>query len=458
VILLGVVYLGLLKLARRLRRYWRGWLAVPALFLMILLPANVIRDIISANYPGMRARLIAALGLRGIILIFALGLIGFAVLLVQIRGRAAGFVLLILAQFSALFPIEIVESIRRFKEARPVDYMDRSLAGIRNVTPARRVVWIIFDELDYRLLFVDRPASLLMPEFDRFRAQALDATEAVSPALDTSISVPSLLTGRRFVRTTGDGPATLHAGEIGISTMEPLDASSTVFSDVRQRGGNAAVVGWFLPYCRMFSASLAACSWYDNGTVLNITGEGLAENVVNQTRGLFETSLYSPFGQSLTLKHAIRMVQDFRRDALRAVASPSFDLVFLHYPVPHAPHPYDRFQGTFTKNNAGFEGYVDSLALADILLGEIRAEMNRLGRWDDATILVTSDHPYRESKHLDGKADPRVPFLMKFPSQETSVLYGPPMYTLVTRQLLDAVFRGEVSSPAEAVEWLSKRK
>lgn len=105
-----------------------------------------------------------------------------------------------------------------------------------------------------------------------------------------------------------------------------------------------------------------------------------------------------------------------------------------------------------------FEEYKDSLTLADVLLGEVRAEMVRLHAWDDSTILVTSDHPYRESRNLDGKADPRVPFLLKFPRQDTSVLYSRPLHTLVTRELLDSVFRGEVSSPEDAVEWFSRHE
>jgi hypothetical protein len=457
VILLGAVFFGLLRFARWIRRRWGSLLVAPLLFPMILLPASVAGTAVSNNYADLRVHLIAALGLKGIVSILAIGLLGFVYLLTRMGSRAAGIVLLTVAQLAILFPLEIGESIRRLKEARPADYADRPLAGIQTVPPGRpRVVWIIFDELDYRLLIPDRPSTVAMPEFDRFRGQALNATDAHSPARDTSISVPSLLTGKQFVRTKGYGPVTLYAERSGVSSMEPLDVNSTIFSDVRASGGNVAVVGWYLPYCRMFSASLSACSWYDNGNLLNITGAGVDQNVASQARSLFETSLFSPFGQSLTLKHTIRMVQDFRRDALAAVANPAFDLVFLHYPVPHAPHPYDRVKQTFTRSNSGFEGYSDSLALADLLLGELRSEMTRLHRWDNATILVTSDHPYRESRHLDGKSDPRVPFLLKFPGQNTPVVYTRPLQTLITRDLLNSVFRGELSSPQDAIDWFHR--
>jgi hypothetical protein len=455
VLILSAVLFGLLQLARWIRRRWGALWAVPVLGAMVLLPANVARNIVSTRSPDLRVRLIAALGLDGIMIIFAAGLLVLAILLARVRGRPASTVLLLIAQISPLFALEIGESLWRVTTARPADYADRPLARIQNAAqPRSRVVWIIFDELDYRLLFPDRPSTVSMPEFDRLKAQALNATAAVSPARDTLVSVPSLLTGRQLNWTKGDGPVTLYGGA---SPTEPLDVNSTVFSDVRRMGRNVAVAGWYLPYCRMFAESLSACSWYDNGSVLNITGDGIGENLVNQTRTLFETSLFSPFGQSLTLKHAIRMVEDFRRDARQFVDDPAFDLVFLHYPVPHAPHPYNRFSGTFTRSNAGFEGYLDSLALADVLLGEVRAEMIRVHAWDAATMIVTSDHPYRESSRLDGKSDPRVPFLVKFPGQDRSVVYDRPLHTLVTREFVDALFRGDIASPEDAVKWFCNR-
>lgn len=451
VLVLGAAFLGLLQLARWIRGRWGRLWAAPVLFLIALLPANLMLNTISTRFADLRVRLLGVIGLRGIMLIFAAAVAASLFLLIRLRGRPVRIAALILAQFSLLIALEIGESIWRVFGARPADYADRTLAAIRDFPARRRIVWIIFDELDYRLAFPNRPASVAMPEFDRLRAQAVTATDAVSPARDTSVSVPSLLTGKQFNVTKGSGPTILYAGK-DASSMEPIDVNSTIFSDVRRAGGNVAVAGWYLPYCRMFQADLSACTWYDNGNALNITGGSVA----NQIRSLFETSLFSPFGQSLTLQHAVQMVAGIRCDALAMVANRAFDLVFLHYPVPHAPHPYDRATGTFTRANSGFEGYLDSLALADVLLGEVRTEMTRAQAWDDATVLVTSDHPYRQSRQLDGKDDPRVPFLLKLPGQSAPVTYDRPLRTLVTRDLLGSVFHGEVTTPAGAVQWLSR--
>jgi hypothetical protein len=219
-------------------------------------------------------------------------------------------------------------------------------------------------------------------------------------------------------------------------------------------GRNTAVAGWYLPYCRVFNADLNTCFWGSQGDLIDSTGRTFPENVVNQGRSLFETSLFSPFGQSLLVKNRIRMQDQLRREALRAAIDPSLGLVFLHYPVPHAPYTYDRFRRAFTKRNASFHGYLDSLALASLILGEIREGMTAAGVWDTTTVLVSADHWFRSSRQLDGKEDRRVPFLLKLSGQTAGVECHEPLYTLASKALLESVLRGEVNTPQATLNWL----
>ena len=46
---------------------------------------------------------------------------------------------------------------------------------------ANRVVWIIFDELDERVAFRDRPKEVEMPALDRFRNESTVATNIKPP-------------------------------------------------------------------------------------------------------------------------------------------------------------------------------------------------------------------------------------------------------------------------------------
>jgi hypothetical protein len=77
-----------------------------------------------------------------------------------------------------------------------------------------RVIWIIFDELDNRILTSARPAGLQLPEFDRLASQALRGSHVRSPAHDTIVAIPSLLLGKIVAdqKTRWAGPLLRYQG------------------------------------------------------------------------------------------------------------------------------------------------------------------------------------------------------------------------------------------------------
>ena len=94
------------------------------------------------------------------------------------------------------------------------------------------------------------------------------------------------------------------------------------------------------------------------------------------------------------------------------------------------------------------------LALADIYLGDFRDSMTRAGLWDKTTVLVTSDHPNRLSMEIDGKQDPRVPFLLKMAGQSGGVDYDTVLRTIVTKPLIEAILARRITTSADAIKWL----
>lgn len=439
--LLGLTLFGIIRLARRVHGRWG--LAPSAAILVV------------ASLPAMAAllRLSAArftdLGPRGIAEIFVLVLLcaGF---FLRRRLLAAGAAVLI--TLSPLIPIEAAFSVSRWWRDGTLAYTDQPLAVHVGRPPRWRIVWIVFDELDYRLTFPERPSGLPLPEFDRLRAGSLFADDAVSPALTTRQSVPSLLIGKTISEVSPQGPSEM------LVDGAPLMAQSTIFSSVHRAGGNAAVAGWYLPYCRLFSQDLTACSWYDLENLINNTGGNFPQSLLFQQQSLFEYGYLSLFRRSLSARHRIQMLEAIRREAVRDATDPSLNLVFLHLPVPHAPHFYDRSSRTFTRRNSGAEGYADSLALADSFLGDLRAAMTAAGLWDTTTVLVTSDHKNKAAPDFDGKSDPRVPFLLKLAGYSSPLLYRESLHTVITKALLEAVFQGQVASPDQAANWLTAHR
>jgi arylsulfatase A-like enzyme len=80
--------------------------------------------------------------------------------------------------------------------------------------------------------------------------------------------------------------------------------------------------------------------------------------------------------------------------------------------------------------------------------------MENGGTWDSTTVLFTSDHGYRDSESLDGKSDPRIPYLLKLAGQKEAVAYTPPFNAVLSADLLLAVLRGEIGDAASAKAWL----
>jgi hypothetical protein len=190
----------------------------------------------------------------------------------------------------------------------------------------------------------------------------------------------------------------------------------------------------------------------------NSMGDSFRQILPNQTRSLFETNLLSLFGPSLSAVQQAGVYHAIVRNAERLSMDRDFGFTLVHLPIPHAPHAYDRKTGTFTLANSPIAGYVDSLALLDRTVGELRRTMEKAGVWDSTTVLFTSDHGYRDAEALDGKTDPRIPYILKLASQKEAVAYTQPFDTVLTADLLMGVLRGEITDPGSATAWLDRNR
>ena len=245
--------------------------------------------------------------------------------------------------------------------------------------PGPRVVWIIFDELDERVAFAQRPAALLLPALDAFRAESIVFRQAISPSNSTVISIPALL-GQVFERP----------------------------------GLRAGLVGWHLSYCRDYGSRLANCQAWAMDRQLNSYGQGLANVVRNQWRSLFESSLYSFFGQSLALEAHARTVVEMEEAAAGLAARRDLNLVFLHLPTPHSPYIYDAVRRDLSATNQDARGYLGNLELADRVFASIRASLTASGLWSQTHVLVSGDHGFRQAYKIGYSGEDRhVPFMWK---------------------------------------------
>jgi hypothetical protein len=348
---------------------------------------------------------------------------------------------------------------------RAIRYDPAGFLGKANAQPflsdpsGPRVVWVIFDEMDQRLMFDDRAASLQLPEMDHLRGVSVYASHAYPPAGSTLSSIPSLILGKRVLARRPAGPSDLLVSDNSKATEAGWAGQANVFSRVRALGLNTAVAGWYHPYCRVLTADLTQCHWMEIEEWVNVTGRTFAQSLLNQL-GMI---VYLPHAQALAMEERVRRRSDLASAAMAMAQDRSIQLTFLHFHGSHVPYVYNRFERHFITNDPDGHGYnpqhyLDGLALADRSLGRLRTTLEQAHAWDTTTVLVSSDHWYRESQALDGKKDKRVPFLVKMAGQTASVGFDGPFNTSVTQGLVVAILRKEVVSPQDVLAWLDRHR
>src|SRR5256885_17083773 len=110
-------------------------------------------------------------------------------------------------------------------------------AGIGHRPPnAARTALIIFDMLDYDLLFGHRPADVNVPEFERLRTETLFATNAESPAAFTELSLPAMTIGKLVTDTDPASPNELLLTVEGSSQPRPWTLEPNIVSEAQNSG------------------------------------------------------------------------------------------------------------------------------------------------------------------------------------------------------------------------------
>lgn len=319
------------------------------------------------------------------------------------------------------------------------------------------IVWIVFDELDHYFTFDQRPPGLNLPELDRLRSESLFASNAYPPTGQTLYSMPALITGKRVV-----GGSPLSSTELQLhfddQTVAGWSTVRNVFSEARASGFTTALVGWYHPYCRVIGSNIDYCAWeplYDRSdpdTPLRL----LRRNMLFWARQtVFRVPLLRIVKNARDRDQRdehIAAYQGILNDALRLAPDPKWNLILVHLPIPHHPWIYDSRAKQLS--SAYGHSYADNVLLADETIGQMRRAIETTGLWHDSTVLVSSDHWWRERPRTSTPSDHRVPFILKLPGLEKGMVYERPMNTLVTKELLLKILRGELAKPEDVSAWL----
>jgi hypothetical protein len=452
--------------------HWRNFLRLG--FLVILLRAlNGVRVQFLSLSTGHLRQVFGRVGF------FVLGVSLLALLLAVIARyglvrvtRVAAFVALILFPFGVIGFTQ--ETFQLIKYRALLSHERQSLPLLpMDTAHRRRVLWVIFDEMSADIAFQHRPVALRMPEFDRFQSVALSATNAYPPAGRTLQSIPALLTGRLVADVKPAGPDDLLLTFPSQNESVGWSQEPDLLTTVRKAGLNAALVGWYHPYCRIIGDRLTSCFWQPASQVTTPEKFSVARAILLQNSDLLRlvpfTAGLRAWMQPKETDFRAAHLTDYLALADRAAqlaANPDINLAFVHLPVPHPPYIYDRSRGVW--DTTGQLSYLDNLALADQALGKLRQAMERNGTWDNTTIVISSDHWWRTEywdirKPIWSSADDsfrgeganhRIPFLVKLAGQKTNVTYDATFNTVLTHDLILDILSGKMAAAEDLPGWL----
>lgn len=418
---------------------------------------------------------------------------------VWLRGAAAAaFLGIVAVPGSRLFLIRAIRAIcllvlpfAGFQTGRSVSmafsapgatlFADRSSVPLPAAAPHHpRIVWIVFDEMDQRLTSANKPEGVRMPAWDRLRSQSIVASRAVPPFNRTVVSIPALLTGRRFTDATPAGPTDLLLESPDSPQRVSWSELPTVFTRARELGWTSGVVGWYHPYGRILGSQLNFCRWLPTSQAFIGIAYVQSLDILPATAALwsqqFDTSRSAVVpGRTFTrfdltasdfarADHA-RLTFALHSQALAALRNPNLHLLFLHYSIPHAPGIWDREADRESLSRT--RNYADNLVLVDHYLTDIIKTVDEMQSEAPVTLIISSDHPHHTTwtdttfvtaEDARMQSSPFSPFLVHFPGQIQSFEHPKLFPTLSTHDLILALIRGEIATPSQLLAWMASRE
>lgn len=412
-----------------------------------------------------------------LIFVFIIILIIFLIRMYKFREALSCLPVKIVLILFPFFLYNFFQPVYIFLNIDSSKFADKPLAEAvtNNNRTSPRILWIIFDEMDQRLTFEDRPNNVKLPEIDRLKGQALFANNAYPPGAETDTSLPSLITGKIISQVKVESPNELLIKSNNENQLVGWSTVSNVFSKAYELGTNTALIGWYHPYGRIIGDNLTKFSWqaFEYHRQLSFS-EAMVQQIKFLIRSIpffnhcnFLTQL-SDSGEVI-LKYRIESYNELKKESKDAVVNNNLGLILVHLPVPHLPGFFDSVKNDFITSGGG---YMDNLVLADRYLGEIRGDMEMSGTWENTTVLVTSDHWLRidscDDKILgvnDDNAevfkkgvDHRVPFMLKLAGQEKSTNYDQVFNTVLTHDLILALLNNELSSVDDVAKWIDSKR
>jgi hypothetical protein len=295
-------------------------------------------------------------------------------------------------------------------------------------SPRGGIYVFLFDEWSYERTFKGGQPLAAYPNLAAFAATSTVFTDAHSPGEKTEESIPDILlqtddhvivSGRRLGFAKSDG------------TFVAASERCSVFKRLEASGYRSAMIGFGLPYRSWLGGQVDVARTYCYYPRAEDWLTRLGIHLFNAAR--YSPDPWSPRSYKQLegrLMHDVTrgILESLRRD-VRTVARewPDNTFLFVHFYLPHMPavmNPDLTFRDAAHTSwmDGDLAAYQANLAATDGMLGDLVDALRSAGKYEDAIIVLTSDHTWRSDPdwaagRLQGRKT-HVPLLVKAPGQQ----------------------------------------
>jgi len=367
---------------------------------------------------------------------------------------------------SILLVTIIVNSVGNKKFFFKQHILDQNIKFIEtDKVPDRRVIFIIFDELDQNVL---NENIKNLNNFSNLKKNSINFENAYAPGRDTMNSISALLIGHDGTGKIGHDKDKYFF--YGNSFKKYIDYQSSIFSKTPK--DNATLIG---------SQVITYCIYIDINNCSDSTKD-IADVTLNKyftTINNFFYLLSSPFRRETIpsedikidktkstilkkkydriLKNEQRKYDRIIKNAFSAIENIEQEIVFVHFPFPHPPSIYA--QKFFDKSNNNLDySYLTNLKFSDYILGQILEKLKINSIKQEILLIVSSDHGVRSEIKYRAQQAAKIPLIINIRNNNNNYTINKKISTFHTKELIQKFLTKEINDSFEIIKLFNDSK
>ena len=333
-----------------------------------------------------------------------------------------------------------------------------------NKLPDRRVIFLIFDELDYELL-IDNEKNL--KNFAKLKDISTNFENTNAPGRDTANSVSALLIGHNGIGKIGfkNSDYFFYNKDSSVGAEKKnnfkkfINFENSFFSYATKN--NTSLIGsQILTYCIHIDIYNCTDSSKD---MSDISFKYLFKSI----RYILKKAMnYLPFKKfiisdeskkihmknknSLKTYNKISNKELPKNDriinnAYSAISNTEQEIVFVHFPFPHPPSNYAEKIIRDGDTNLNFD-YKLNLELSDLVLGNIIKVLKKNPNDQDILLIVSSDHGIRRSIYNRFQPSRKIPLIININTDNSKHVINEKVSSFNIKELIGKFLYKEINN------------